>query len=144
MKPHVLVESMAANSRHLLNFAKLVSKIDPRYISHYRGRDLDRLMTRSVRILEVLFHEKPKVYDDLQFLRPRDCLWVFLYTQSGTRVKECVHLIANLVARKEGAPDSSNLNKLDRPGVSKHWLKFGYDWVDINGSWCRQSQPNKA
>ncbi len=121
MKPHAFAESMIANSSHLRTFGQLMSRVNQSYFACFDRRGYGRLIMRSVRILEVLLREAPKAYDDLQFLSPRDCHWVFLYTQSGTRIEECVRLIKNMVARKEGTLGKAVLQRLAESEVSKRW-----------------------
>lgn len=121
MKPHAFAESMIANSNHLRTFGQLMSRVNQSYFACFDRRGYGRLIMRSVRILEVLLREAPKAYDDLQFLSPRDCHWVFLYTQSGTRIEECVRLIKNMVARKEGTLGKAVLQRLAESEVSKRW-----------------------
>lgn len=132
MKPHAFAESMIANSDHLRTFGQLMSRVNQSYFTCFDRRGYGRLIMRSVRILEVLLREAPKAYDDLQFLSPRDCHWVFLYTQSGTRVEECVRLIKNMVARKEGTLGKADLQRLAESAVSKRWLSLPFQFYPLS------------
>ncbi len=123
MKPHDTADYLLMISEHLGTFRQVLANVDARHFATpWSARYRDRVFKRSVKILEVLKREHAKVYDDLQFLDSNASLWMFLYIQSSTPVKECVRLITRLVAQK--ARGAAKIRRQPDP----RWLTFGYDW----------------